>query len=212
MRAITRDSLPHLVDVASRTLARSLSTGYARLAARWWLVDLGADCQFYGRVRMFRHPGSTLSIGERCTFRSSHASNPSGIDRPCLLSTLNEHARLQIGPGCSFSGAAIVCTTGITIGANVRCGPNVWIVDTNGHADTDARMAEDAPIVIGDGVFLGTGVYVMRGVTIGEDTVVAAGSVVTRSLPAGVVAVGSPARVVKKVRGASEPDPQDTPR
>jgi maltose O-acetyltransferase len=53
------------------------------------------------------------------------------------------------------------------------------------------------PIVIGDNVWLGGGVIVCPGVTIGADTVVGAGSVVVRDLPPGVVAVGSPARVVR---------------
>jgi maltose O-acetyltransferase len=55
------------------------------------------------------------------------------------------------------------------------------------------------PIVIGDNVWLGGGVIVCPGVTIGADSVVGAGSVVVRDLPAGVVAVGSPARVVREL-------------
>ena len=55
------------------------------------------------------------------------------------------------------------------------------------------------PITIGDNVWLGGGVIVCPGVTIGAHTVVGAGSVVTRDLPEGVVAVGSPARVVREL-------------
>jgi hypothetical protein len=60
-----------------------------------------------------------------------------------------------------------------------------------------AKWEAAEPIVIGDNVWLGGGVIVCPGVTIGADTVVGAGSVVVRDLPAGVVAVGSPARVVR---------------
>ena len=56
-----------------------------------------------------------------------------------------------------------------------------------------------APITIADNVWLGGGVIVCPGVTIGEDTVVGAGAVVTRDLPAGVVAYGNPARVVREI-------------
>jgi maltose O-acetyltransferase len=60
-----------------------------------------------------------------------------------------------------------------------------------------AKWEAAEPIVVGDNVWLGGGVIVCPGVTIGADTVVGAGSVVVRDLPAGVVAVGSPARVVR---------------
>ena len=53
--------------------------------------------------------------------------------------------------------------------------------------------------MIGDNVWLSGGVIVCPGVTIGDDTVVGAGAVVTRDLPAGVVAVGTPARVVREI-------------
>ena len=53
------------------------------------------------------------------------------------------------------------------------------------------------PVTIGDGAWLGGGVIVCPGVTIGENTVVGAGSVVTRDLPANVVAVGNPCRVMR---------------
>lgn len=52
-------------------------------------------------------------------------------------------------------------------------------------------------MTIGDNVWLGGGVIVCPGVTIGADTVVGAGSVVTKDLPSGVLAVGSPARVIR---------------
>ena len=58
-------------------------------------------------------------------------------------------------------------------------------------------MEAAEPITVADNVWLGGGVIVCPGVTIGADTVVGAGSVVVRDLPAGVVAVGSPARVVR---------------
>ena len=64
------------------------------------------------------------------------------------------------------------------------------------------------PIVVGDNVWLSAGVIVCPGVTIGDDTVVGAGAVVTRDLPAGVVAVGVPARVLREI---GEQDRVETP-
>ena len=55
------------------------------------------------------------------------------------------------------------------------------------------------PITLGDKCWLGAGVIVCPGVTIGDDSVIGAGSVVTRDIPAGVIAVGNPARVLRSL-------------
>jgi maltose O-acetyltransferase len=63
-----------------------------------------------------------------------------------------------------------------------------------------AKWEAAEPITIRNNAWLGGGVIVLPGVTIGEDTVVGAGAVVTRDLPAGVVAVGNPVRVIRDLR------------
>jgi acetyltransferase-like isoleucine patch superfamily enzyme len=78
----------------------------------------------------------------------------------------------------------------------VRCGANTLITDTDWHTD-DPRTGPDAPVFIGNNVWLGVNVTVLKGVAIGENTVVAAGSVVTKSLSANVIAGGVPAKVLK---------------
>ena len=69
-------------------------------------------------------------------------------------------------------------------------------------------MVAAEPIAIGDNVWLSGGVIVCPGVTIGEDTVVGAGAVVTRDLPAGVVAAGVPARVIRELQASSRATPK----
>lgn len=88
----------------------------------------------------------------------------------------------------------------ITIGDDVQIGPNVQLLTPTHPLDPGPRRDKweaAEPITIGDNVWLGGGVIVLSGVTIGDDTVVGAGAVVTRDLPAGVVAVGNPARVAR---------------
>lgn len=90
----------------------------------------------------------------------------------------------------------------IRIGDDVQIGPNVQLLTPTHPIEPGPRRDKweaAKPITIGDNVWLGGGVIVVPGVTIGENTVVGAGSVVTRDLPAGVVAVGNPARVVKEL-------------
>jgi maltose O-acetyltransferase len=99
-------------------------------------------------------------------------------------------------------GLVLLDVATITIGDDVQIGPNVQLLTATHPVEPGPRRDKweaAEPIVIGDNVWLGGGVIVCPGVTIGTDTVVGAGSVVTRDLPPGVVAVGSPARVVREL-------------
>ncbi|MBB4766906.1 sugar O-acetyltransferase [Amorphoplanes digitatis] len=104
----------------------------------------------------------------------------------------------------TFANFGLVCldVATVTIGDDVNIGPNVQLLTPTHPVEAGPRRDKweaALPITIGDNVWLGGGVIVLPGVTIGENTVVGAGSVVTRDLPANVVAVGNPARVVRKV-------------
>ncbi|GAB3451622.1 sugar O-acetyltransferase [Streptomonospora sediminis] len=90
----------------------------------------------------------------------------------------------------------------ITIGADCQIGPNVQLLTPTHPIEPQPRrdkLEAALPITIGDNVWLGGGAIVCPGVTIGADSVVGAGSVVTRDIPAGVVAVGNPARVTRRI-------------
>lgn len=90
----------------------------------------------------------------------------------------------------------------IHVGDNVMFGPNV-VVATAGHPILPELRAKglqfNLPVRIGRNVWIGGGAQIMPGVTIGDDTVIGAGSVVTRDIPSGVVAVGVPCRVVREI-------------
>jgi maltose O-acetyltransferase len=104
----------------------------------------------------------------------------------------------------TFVNFGLVCLdpATITIGDDVQIGPNVQLLTATHPLEPGPRRAkwESArPIAIGDNAWLGGGVIVLPGVTIGAGSVVGAGAVVTRDVPAGVVAVGNPARVVREI-------------
>lgn len=111
-----------------------------------------------------------------------------------------------IGPATFINvGAVILDVARVSIGANVQIGPNVQILTPTHPLEPGPRREgwEAAePITIEDNVWLGGGAIVLPGVTIGRDTVVGAGAVVTKDLPAGVVAVGNPARVIRELDGS----------
>jgi maltose O-acetyltransferase len=96
----------------------------------------------------------------------------------------------------------------IRIGEDVQIGPGVQLLTPTHPVEPDARRAGvegGRPITIGDNVWLGGGVIVCPGVTIGENSVVGAGAVVVKSLPANVLAVGNPARVIRRLKGEAMP-------
>lgn len=93
----------------------------------------------------------------------------------------------------------------ITFGDDVFIAPNC-VFTTAEHALDAQQRAEGLevalPIAVGNRVWFGTGVTVLGGVTIGDDTVIAAGSVVTHDIPSGVVAAGVPCRVLRRITEA----------
>ena len=94
---------------------------------------------------------------------------------------------------------------GITIGNHVLIGPNVGIY-TPEHAFDPVLRAQgyehSEPVTICDNVWIGGSVVILGGVTIGENTIIGAGSVVTRDIPANSFAAGNPCRVIREITEA----------
>ncbi|MGM9891731.1 sugar O-acetyltransferase [Limosilactobacillus sp.] len=96
----------------------------------------------------------------------------------------------------------VVDDTYIYVGSHTMIGPNVTLASANHPILPELRKKGyqyNLPIHIGQNCWLGAGVIVVPGVTIGDNTVVGAGAVVTRDLPANVIAVGVPAKVLRKI-------------
>ena len=112
-------------------------------------------------------------------------------------------AYISIGAGTFVNFDCVMLDVApIRIGANCQLATRVQLLTPTHPVDPEPRRLgwEAAePIAIGDNVWLGGGAIVCPGATIGENTVVGAGAVVTSDLPAGVVAVGAPARVLREI-------------
>lgn len=114
-----------------------------------------------------------------------------------------EYGAISIGDRTFVNVDAVMLDVApITIGAACQIATRVQLLTATHPIDPEPRRIgwEYAkPITIADNVWLGGGVIVCPGVTIGQDTVVGAGAVVTKDLPAGVVAAGVPARVLRQI-------------
>lgn len=108
---------------------------------------------------------------------------------------------ISIGAGTFINyGLVALDVAPIVIGKDVQIGPNVQLLTPTHPIDPEARrnkLEAAEPIVIEDNVWLGGAVVVLPGITIGANSVIGAGSVVTRDIPPNVVAVGNPARIIR---------------
>lgn len=109
---------------------------------------------------------------------------------------------------CNFN-CVILDVNKVTIGDNCMLAPNVQIYTAGHPIDAQRRISGEEfgyEIKIGDNVWIGGGAIICPGVTIGDNTVIGAGSVVTKDIPSNVVAVGNPAKVIRKLE-PEEPRP-----
>nr|NJM01460.1 acyltransferase [Desulfobacula sp.] len=159
---------------------------------------MGKKCQFDGRTIFYKHPGSTIVVGDHCRFNSLTVSTQAGINRPCSLWTSSPEARIIIEEGCGFSGTAIACHKSIIIKKNVKIGSNTLIMDSDQHLD-DPRAGMAKPIVISENVWIGSNAIILKGVVIGKNSLIAAGSLVNKDIPENTVAAGVPAKEIKRL-------------
>ena len=112
-------------------------------------------------------------------------------------------SNITIGDHVFMNFGCIIFDMGeVTIGNNVMFGPRVGIYTTNHALDPDYRSAlgvVSKPVHIGNRVWIAADVKIVQGVTIGDDSIVGAGSVVTKNIPAGVIAAGNPCRVIRAI-------------
>ena len=194
------------IDIVRRIC--TLETG---LYCKLWKIQLGRGVIFQGRPVLYRGPDTLLSIGDFTQLLSSRDSNLAGINRPCYLSTLHAKAELRLGQHCGLSGTVISAAISVVLGNHVLCGANTTILDTDFHHTDPTRRLDHrdvpaAPVVLEDNVWLGMGSTVLKGVRIGKNSVIAAGSVVVRSIPPNVIAGGVPARVLKPLPASLQSD------
>lgn len=198
-----RGNLFHYANKIRLFLWMLYSTIIVKLICVLKNINLAHGCIFFGLPIFRRKPYSTIVIGENCRFRSDFTSNLIGINRKCVIATHRKNAQLVIGRNSGFSGTVIGCFEKITIGNNVICGANVLITDSDWHSiDPFSRnnsYPETKPVIINDNVWLGLNVVVLKGVSIGENTVIGANSLVTKNIPANVIAAGNPCKIIRDI-------------
>lgn len=173
--------------------------GIIRLISNFLLTKL-----FLRQATLIRHPFYIRNIGKLVGARGLIAG-PN-----LILDVLSPDAVLTIGQNlCVNHSVHIAAMHRVTIGDNVLMASGVYVSDhshgtyqgnnqTSPDIPPNSRSIDSKPIVIGNNCWLGERVCVLPGVSIGKGVIVGAGSVVTKDIPDNCIAVGAPARVIKK--------------
>lgn len=170
---------------------RNLLRGLPWLRARMQLRAcdaIGHWTRVWGPIRV--QNGGSITLGERVQIRA--------VPWAAELAAL-PGGRLEIGAGTFVNAGVSLCAAELVrIGRRCQIGPRVMIVDSDFHVAGDPlRRSRPCPVVLEDLVWVGAGAMVLKGVHVGRGATIAAGSVVTKDVPAGSVVAGVPARVIR---------------
>jgi acetyltransferase-like isoleucine patch superfamily enzyme len=181
----------------------------------WWKDPVPANIVFgegfyCESAQVFRH---LRSKAERAIVFGDHVSCYAG----CSFS-VGVSGQCTVGDFTLLNGALIMAEERIEIGSHCLISWNVGIADSDFHPLAPAQRIIDAhalapflkdrpprpklrtmPVIISDNVWIGMNAIILKGVTIGDNSVVAAGAVVTKSVPPNVVVAGNPAVVTKQL-------------
>ena len=164
--------------------------------------------KLFGLPKVFKSRKGFISLGKGVRLNSNYSSNLAGAWHPVSISAI-KGGSIKIGNNTGISSSVIISENSIVIGDNVMIGVGCTICDTDFHPIAyqerliPGARGKKAKIIIEDGVFIGMHSTVLKGVTIGARTVVAANSIVTKSLPPDVIAGGCPARVIRTINQTS---------
>jgi maltose O-acetyltransferase len=202
-------------DQMLRLIARRLGGRHLRSAVeslvqqpRIWKYRALSNCRWVGgrpvmlQPVLFIGPG-TVFLGEDVQF--GWKASPLFYTGYCHVEVDNPSAWVEVGDHTEFNNNLMIKSegAGIRIGRDGLFGANVEIFDSDFH---DLRPSKRrggtpkiAPVEIGDNVFVGMGARILKGATVGSDSVIGAGAIVTGEIPAGVIAAGNPARVIREL-------------
>lgn len=147
-----------------------------------------------------------FQIGNNFSMNNGIKGNPIGCYQRCTF-FVDKGAELMIGDNVGISQTALIAHKSITIGDNVKIGGGTCIYDTDFHSlDPKIRMSKEdkkcrveKPVKICDNVFIGAQSIILKGVTIGCNSIIGAGSVVSKSIPENEIWAGNPAKFIRKI-------------
>jgi acetyltransferase-like isoleucine patch superfamily enzyme len=116
----------------------------------------------------------------------------------------DQNASIEIGNNVTFNqGAVISARIKVIVGDQTLFGPMVRVMDSDGHGFDGIAEAKE-PIIVGRHVLICANAIILKGVTVGDNSIVAAGAVVTSNVAANTIVAGNPAKKIKDTKGYTE--------
>ncbi len=147
----------------------------------------------------------SIIIGKNVTINSSLNSNPVGLSTQTILFAY-PNSRIKIGNNTGISNSLLCAMREIVIEEDVRLGGGTQIFDNDFHAiryleriQVPDNNISIKPVCIKKGAFIGCNCIIGKGVTVGERSILAAGSILTKSIPPDEIWGGNPATFIKKI-------------
>lgn len=176
-------------------------------------VKYGKNLQVFDKVYVLGK--GNVSIGDDFVFTSGGCHNPICRNIRGAMFVPFPESRIEIGDRVGISSACLWAKERITIGNDVNIGGDCLIMDNDAHPhdfmerrrayaenvgeDVYNKKIPTAPVEIGDDVWIGARCQILKGVHIGARSIIAAGSVVTKDIPADCIAGGNPCKILRKM-------------
>lgn len=202
------DFLSYIYILFQKEYSGFTGTCMLRVKSLAFGIKVGQGVVSYGPTHLMRAPKSEIIIGSNVQIVSSSLRSSTGsIFAPTKLRTLTKTARIIIEDNVGMNGTSIIARSKtILIGKGTIIAPNVLIMDLDGHPlwppenrISNPAIENDSDVIIGKNVWIGNRCMILKGVSIGNNSVIAAGSVVTKDIPANVLAGGIPAKIIRNL-------------
>ena len=191
-----------------KKLSGFIGTLLLRMKGILFGIELGRAVVCYGPIHIMRSPKSEIRIGNNVSIvSSSKRCTASSLYAPTKLRTWSKSAKIIIEDDVGLNGTSISARSKtVRIGSGTMIAPNVVIMDSDYHAlwppenrIVNPAFERDKDIIIGKNVWIGSSCIILKGVNIGDNSVIAAGSIVVKDIPSNVLAGGIPAKVIRNL-------------
>ena len=201
----------NIINIAYKSLRRLANFGLINTLTTKWIFK--GNNVLYDSFRtsgipyvMVSRGAKGMSIGKNFAMNNGISHNPIGMPQPCTF-FVNRGCSITIGNNVGISQTALIAHADITIGDNVKIGGGTCVYTSDFHSlnselrrtGEDLKNRKSAPVTIEHDAFIGARCIILKGVTIGENSIVGAGSVVTKSIPANEIWAGNPAKFIRKI-------------